>query len=68
MLPESLSVFIDQFMLMSGFTEAVNLGAGIASYGDSWQAFWSFFIFCWCFAFATFTAGFVSTISRCASS
>ena len=27
-LPESLSVFIDQFMLMSGFTEAVNLGAG----------------------------------------
>ena len=63
-LPESLSVFIDQFMLMSGFTEAVNLGAGIASYGDSWQAFWSFFIFCWCFAFATFTAGFVSTISR----
>ena len=70
-LPESLSVFIDQFMLMSGFTEAVNLGAGIASYGDSWQAFWSFFIFCWCFAFATFTAGFVSTISRgarCASS
>ena len=63
-LPESLSVFIDQFMLMSGFTEAVNLGAGIASYGDSWQAFWSFFIFCWCFAFATFTAGFVATISR----
>lgn len=63
-LPESLSVFVDQFMLMSGFTEAVNLGAGIASYGDSWQAFWSFFIFCWCFAFATFTAGFVSTISR----
>lgn len=63
-LPESLSVFADQFMLMSGFTEAVNLGSGIASYGDSWQAFWSFFIFCWCFAFATFTAGFVSTISR----
>ena len=64
MLPESLSVFADQFMLMSGFTEAANLSAGIASYGDSWQAFWSFFIFCWCFAFATFTAGFVSTISR----
>lgn len=63
-LPESLSVFVDQFMMMSGFTEATNLASGIASYGDSWQAFWSFFIFCWCFAFATFTAGFVSTISR----
>lgn len=63
-LPESLSVFVDQFMLMSGFTEATNLASGIATYGDSWQAFWSFFIFCWCFAFATFTAGFVSTISR----
>ncbi len=63
-LPESLSVFVDQFMLMSGFTETTNLASGIATYGDSWQAFWSFFIFCWCFAFATFTAGFVSTISR----
>ena len=63
-LPESLSVFVDQFMLMSGFPEATNLASGIATYGDSWQAFWSFFIFCWCFAFATFTAGFVSTISR----
>lgn len=63
-LPESLGVFIDQFFLMSGYSEAVNLGGGIASFGDSWQAFWSFFIFCWCFAFATFTAGFISTISR----
>ena len=63
-LPESLGVLVDQFFLMSGYSEAVNLGGGIASFGDSWQAFWSFFIFCWCFAFATFTAGFISTISR----
>ncbi len=63
-LPESVCVFLDQFLLMSGFTEAVNLGGGIASYADSWETWWSFFIFCWCFAFATFTAGFVSTISR----
>ena len=64
MIPESLSVYIDQFVLMCGFSEAHNLASGIAAYGDSWQAWWSFFIFCWCFAFATFTAGFISTISR----
>ncbi|WP_165248487.1 BCCT family transporter [Adlercreutzia sp. ZJ141] len=63
-LPESLAVFVDQFFMMSGYTEAVNLADGIASYGESWQAFWSFFIFCWCFAFGIFTAGFISTISR----
>ena len=64
MVPESIGVFVDQFWLMSGFSEAVGLQNGIESFGESWQAFWSFFIFCWCFAFATFTAGFISTISR----
>ncbi len=63
-LPESVAVFIDQFWMMTGFTEAVNLGGGIETYGESWETWWSFFIFCWCFAFGTFTAGFVSTISR----
>lgn len=64
MVPESLGVFVDQFALMSGFSEAENLASGIAVYADSWETWWSFFIFCWCFAFATFTAGFISTISR----
>ena len=64
MVPESLGVYIDQFMLMTGFSEAQNLASGIEVYADSWQTWWSFFIFCWCFAFATFTAGFISTISR----
>ena len=64
MVPESLGVYIDQFAMMSGFSEAQNLAGPVASYLDTWQTWWSFFIFCWCFAFATFTAGFISTISR----
>lgn len=64
MIPESLGVYVDQFAMMSGFSEAQNLAQGIEVYADSWQTWWSFFIFCWCFAFATFTAGFISTISR----
>lgn len=64
MIPESMGVYLDQFILMSGFSEAYNLADGIDVYADSWQTFWSFFIFCWAFSFATFTAGFISTISR----
>lgn len=64
MIPESIAVYIDQFIMMSGFSEAYNLASGIEVYADSWQTWWSFFIFCWCFSFATFTAGFISTISR----
>lgn len=64
MIPESIGVYIDQFVMMSGYSEAENLATGIEVYADSWQTWWSFFIFCWCFAFATFTAGFISTISR----
>lgn len=62
--PESIGIFIDQFVNMSLFTEPSIALFGIDSYAETWQTFWSFFIFCWCFAFATFTAGFVSTISR----
>ena len=64
MVPESIGVYLDQFILMTGFSEAQHLGGSIAAYGETWMAFWSFFIFCWCFAFGTFTAGFISTISR----
>lgn len=64
MIPESLGTFVDQFALMSGYSEAYNLADGIEVYAESWNTWWSFFIFCWCFAFATFTAGFISTISR----
>ena len=60
---ESMAVFIDQFMLYSGYSEAFNL-AFTPDYLETWNTWWSFFIFSWCFAFGSFTAGFISTISR----
>ena len=60
---ESMGVFIDQFFLYSGYSEAYNL-AFAPDYLSTWNTWWSFFIFSWCFAFGSFTAGFISTISR----
>ncbi len=60
---ESMGVYIDQFFLMSGYSEAYNLSFA-PDYLSTWNTWWSFFIFSWCFAFGSFTAGFISTISR----
>lgn len=60
---ESMGVYVDQFFLFSGYSESFNLALR-PDYLETWNTWWSFFIFSWCFAFGSFTAGFISTISR----
>jgi glycine betaine transporter len=56
--------FLAHFMAMSFWTDAGSAGADITSWQDSWNGWWTVFIWCWVIAFSPFVAGFIARISR----
>jgi glycine betaine transporter len=49
---------------MSFWTSAETAGAPLAEWQDSWNGWWTVFIWCWVIAFSPFVAGFIARISR----
>lgn len=63
-LLQSTGVFIQNFPLMSFWTDSFTAGQGIDSWQDSWNGWWTVFIWAWVIAFSPFVAGFIARISR----
>ena len=61
---ESFGAFVANFVAMSFWTDAPSTTTTLASWKDSWNGWWTVFIWCWVIAFSPFVAGFIARISR----
>lgn len=66
-----LSLFVESFghyftnLLQMGFwNDAPSMIEGFDNWQDSWSGWWTVFIWCWTYSFASFTGCFVAQISR----
>ncbi|WP_246021143.1 BCCT family transporter [Arthrobacter echini] len=63
-ISETFGSFFYNFIPMSFWTDAPASAAPIESWQDSWNGWWTVFIWCWVIAFSPFVAGFIARISR----
>lgn len=63
-LSQSFGSFIYHFIPMSLWTDAATATGPLDSWQDSWNGWWTVFIWCWVIAFSPFVAGFIARISR----
>ena len=64
MLSQTFGSFMANFVNMSLWTDASITSSPLASWQDSWNGWWTVFIWCWVIAFSPFVAGFIARISR----
>lgn len=63
-ISETFGSFLYNFVPMSFWTDAPAAAAPMDSWQDSWNGWWTVFIWCWVIAFSPFVAGFIARISR----
>ncbi len=63
-MSQTFGSFFFHFVPMSFWTSAETSGAPLADWQDSWNGWWTVFIWCWVIAFSPFVAGFIARISR----
>lgn len=63
-LTQTFGSFITNFLPMSFWTESSAATGALDSWQDSWNGWWTVFIWCWVIAFSPFVAGFIARISR----
>lgn len=63
-ITQTFGAFITNFTAMSFWTDAGAAGQDISTWQDSWNGWWTVFIWCWVIAFSPFVAGFIARISR----
>ncbi|MGP5727319.1 BCCT family transporter [Arthrobacter rhombi] len=63
-LSQTFGSFIYNFIPMSLWTDAGSTTGPLESWQDSWNGWWTVFIWCWVIAFSPFVAGFIARISR----
>ncbi|MGO2131695.1 MAG: BCCT family transporter, partial [Halomonas sp.] len=63
-LTQTFGSFFANFIAMSFWTDAPSTVEPLASWQDSWNGWWTVFIWCWVIAFSPFVAGFIARISR----
>ncbi|MEI0602712.1 BCCT family transporter [Brachyspira alvinipulli] len=61
---ESLGSYLFNLFPMGFYTDSTSMIEGFIKWQDSWSGWWTVFIWCWTFAFASFTGGFVARISK----
>lgn len=61
---ESLGSYLFNLFPMDFYTDSTSMIAGFSKWQESWSGWWTVFIWCWTFAFASFTGRFVSKISN----
>ncbi|NWN88237.1 MAG: BCCT family transporter [Micrococcaceae bacterium] len=61
---QTFGSFGQNFLSMSFFTDFQITAASLDTWQDSWNGWWTVFIWCWVIAFSPFVAGFVARISR----
>ncbi|MGQ1838098.1 BCCT family transporter [Kocuria turfanensis] len=63
-ITQTFGSFFANFLAMSFWTDSGTAGQDIATWQDSWNGWWTVFIWCWVIAFSPFVAGFIARISR----
>lgn len=63
-MTETFGAYAMNFVAMSFWTDAPSTAKALASWKDSWNGWWTVFIWCWVIAFSPFVAGFIARISR----
>ena len=63
-LTQTFGSFGQNFISMSFFTDFPLAASSLETWQDSWNGWWTVFIWCWVIAFSPFVAGFVARISR----
>nr|WP_228393424.1 BCCT family transporter [Ornithinicoccus hortensis] len=61
---QTFGSFAFNFLPMSFWSEAEVATSSLDSWQDSWNGWWTVFIWCWVIAFSPFVAGFIARISR----
>ena len=61
---QTFGSFVQYFVPMSFWTDAPLAAGSLQSWQDSWNGWWTVFIWCWVIAFSPFVAGFIARISR----
>jgi len=63
-MTQTFGSYFTNFVAMSFWTDAPSAAAPLDSWQDSWNGWWTVFIWCWVIAFSPFVAGFIARISR----
>lgn len=63
-LSQTFGAFFQNFLAMSLWTDSGVAAEGIGSWQDSWNGWWTVFIWCWVIAFSPFVGAFIARISR----
>ena len=63
-MSQTFGSFFQHFIPMSFFAGAEGAGTPLTDWSDSWNGWWTVFIWCWVIAFSPFVAGFIARISR----
>lgn len=63
-LSQTFGAFFYNFVPMSLWTDAGVTTGPLATWQDSWNGWWTVFIWCWVIAFSPFVAGFIAKITR----
>lgn len=63
-MTQTFGTFIQQFIPMNFYTGAGSAMDPLKNWQDSWNGWWTVFIWCWVIAFSPFVGGFIARISR----
>ncbi|MGP9487552.1 BCCT family transporter [Glutamicibacter sp. AOP3-A1-12] len=63
-MSQTFGSFFTNFATMSLWTDSGLAATTLESWKDSWNGWWTVFIWCWVIAFSPFVAGFIARISR----
>lgn len=63
-LVQTTGSFFNEFITMSFYVAPETMMKPLASWKDSWNGWWTIFIWCWVISFSPFVAGFIARISR----
>lgn len=63
-MSQTFGSFMANFVDMSMWTDSGLAATTLTSWQDSWNGWWTVFIWCWVIAFSPFVAGFIARISR----
>ena len=63
-ITQTFGSYFTNFVPMSFWTDASSTATPLTSWQQSWNGWWTVFIWCWVIAFSPFVAGFIARISR----
>lgn len=63
-VPQTTGQYLSSMWWMGTWTDAAATTGDLGSWTDSWNGWWTVFIWCWCWAFSPFVGSFIARISK----